>query len=141
MSLNRVRVPFVLALAAALALPALAIPPGTDAEIAERLKPYGAVSRVGDGSMPETASTGGGEPLTGEQVYNQYCFACHATGASGAPKFGDAAEWAPRIAKGMDALMASTLNGFNVMPARGTCMNCSDDELHAAVEYMVDHSE
>jgi len=141
MSLNKVRVPFVLALAAAVALPALAIPPGTDDEIAERLKPYGAVSRVGDGSMPETASTGGGEPLTGEQVYNQFCFACHATGASGAPKFGDAPEWAPRIAKGMDALMTSTLNGFNVMPARGTCMNCSDDELHAAVEYMVDHSQ
>jgi len=137
MSLKKVRIPLALLLATAFAIPVVAMPPGTDEQIAERLKPYGAVSRVGDGSMPTAATSTSSEPRTGEQVYNQFCFACHATGASGAPKFGDASAWAPRIDKGMDALMTSTLNGFNVMPAKGTCMNCSEDELHAAVEYMV----
>ena len=67
----------------------------------------------------------------------QFCFACHATGVSDAPLLGDVAQWEPRIAKGMDVLMDSTLNGLNAMPARGTCVNCSDEELQAAVEHML----
>ena len=51
--------------------------------------------------------------------------------------FADAEAWAPRIDKGMETLMASTLNGIGMMPARGTCMDCSDEELQAAVDYMV----
>ena len=50
---------------------------------------------------------------------------------------GDAAAWEPRVAQGMDVLMANTINGINVMPPKGTCMACSDDELRAAVEYMI----
>ena len=56
----------------------------------------------------------------------------------GAPLLGNAEQWQPRVDKGMDALMASTLNGLNAMPAKGTCMNCSDDELNAAVTYMLE---
>ncbi len=48
--------------------------------------------------------------------------------------------WAPRIAKGNDALLSSVLNGLNVMPPKGGCMSCSEDELRAAVQYMVDKS-
>ena len=53
----------------------------------------------------------------------------------------DTEAWAPRIAKGMDTLMASTLNGLGMMPAKGTCMNCSDDELQAAVDYIVETAQ
>ena len=74
-------------------------------------------------------------------VYSQFCFACHATGASDAPLFGDASAWAPRREKGMDALLGSTLNGIGMMPARGTCMSCSDAELDAAVDYMLEQAQ
>ncbi len=82
---------------------------------------------------------------SGKQVYDTTCFACHAIGAAGAPKFGDKAAWAPRIAQGMDTMVTHAINGFQgqtgVMPARGTCGNCSDDELKAAVQYMVDNAK
>lgn len=78
---------------------------------------------------------------TGEQVYNAACQACHATGAAGAPKLGDKAAWAPRIQQGMDTLMTHALKGFNAMPARGTCGNCSDQEIRGAVEFMIGKSK
>jgi len=77
----------------------------------------------------------------GEKTYKMACFACHGTGAAGSPKLGDKAAWVPRIAKGMDALLASATNGLNAMPPKGTCMACSSDELQAAVEYMVGKSQ
>jgi len=113
-----------------------AVPPGTTEEIAERIKPFG-VCRAGDDCGNAAAAVASG-PLSGQQVYDQFCFACHNAGVGGAPLLGDAGQWQPRIDKGMDALMASTLNGINAMPAKGTCMNCSDDELQAAVDYMLD---
>jgi len=79
------------------------------------------------------------QAVDGEAVYKKACFACHAAGVAGAPKFGDKALWAPRIAKGMDALYASALNGVpgTAMTPRGTCAACTDDELKAAVDHMV----
>ena len=118
-------------------LAADAVPPGTDDEIRERLAPFGSLCRAGDecGSASAAAASG---PQSGEAVYNQFCFACHATGASDAPIFADAEAWAPRVDKGMDVLMSSTLNGLGMMPPRGTCMNCSDEELRAAVDHMLE---
>ncbi len=113
-----------------------AIPPGTDEEIAERIKPVGGVLRVGDAGGADAGPAASG-PLSGEQVYTQFCGVCHAAGVGGAPLLGDPGQWQPRIDKGMDALMASTLNGLNAMPPKGTCMNCSDEELGAAVDYML----
>ena len=55
----------------------------------------------------------------------------------GAPKLGDKDAWAPRIAKGNDALFSWVKNGLKAMPPKGTCMSCSEDELRAAMEYMV----
>ncbi|MCK5479709.1 MAG: cytochrome c5 family protein [Gammaproteobacteria bacterium] len=81
----------------------------------------------------------GGAP--GQQVYQKSCQACHATGAAGAPKLGDKDAWAPRIATGTDALVASSINGKGVMPPKGACASCSDDDLRAAVEYMVSQSK
>ena len=77
----------------------------------------------------------------GQQVYKNSCQACHAAGVAGAPKLGDKALWAPRIATGMDALVASAINGKGIMPPKGACASCSDDDLKAAVEYMVSASQ
>jgi cytochrome c5 len=88
------------------------------------------------------ASSGPKEPQTGEQVYKAVCAACHATGAAGAPKFGDAAAWAPRLSKGYDALLTSVIKGKNAMPARGGSnpADISDYELGRAVVYMANAS-
>ncbi|MEO8124878.1 MAG: c-type cytochrome [Burkholderiales bacterium] len=72
---------------------------------------------------------------TGEQVYTAQCSACHATGAAGAPKFGDADAWGPRIKTGYDALLHSALKGKNAMPPQGGG-NFSDYEIGRAVVYM-----
>lgn len=82
------------------------------------------------------------QPLTGEAIYKKTCIGCHATGAANAPKLGDKAAWKPRIDKGMNALMQSAINGVpsTAMMKRGTCTSCSDDDLKAAVEYMVSQS-
>ncbi len=68
--------------------------------------------------------------------YNKSCIACHASGAAGAPRTGVAADWEPRIAKGMDVLLAHTTNGFNAMPPKGMCFDCSDADFTALIEYM-----
>lgn len=70
-------------------------------------------------------------------AYQMSCFACHASGAAGAPKLGDTAAWTARLEKGMDAVMTVVVNGLNAMPPKGMCMTCSDDELRAIVDYMV----
>lgn len=84
-----------------------------------------------------------GAPRTGKQVYESVCISCHGSGAAGAPKLGDKKAWAPRIAKGMNALMQSALHGVpgKAMLPRGTCNDCSDQELRNAVEYMVSQSK
>jgi cytochrome c5 len=88
------------------------------------------------GIVMASANTGPKEPQT---VYDTYCFACHATGANNSPLYGNAEAWAPRIAKGMDALYESALNGFNnnVMPPKGLCADCSADDIKATVDYIV----
>ncbi len=142
MSFKQVWSVIVLGVVGALALPVLAdaVPAGTDDEIRQRLGAFGSVCRAGEdcGAAAAVADSG---PKSGEDVYNQFCFACHATGASDAPLFADADAWAPRIDKGMETLVSSTINGIGVMPAKGTCMSCSDDELTAAVEYIVDSAQ
>ena len=96
------------------------------------------VAEVVAATEPEPA-----QAKSGEQVYQASCQSCHASGAANAPKFADAAAWQPRIAKGMDALYASALNGVpgTAMLPKGTCAACSDDELKAAVDYMVEKAQ
>ena len=78
-----------------------------------------------------------------EQKYMASCFACHSTGAAGAPKVGDgmAVEWEPRLEKGLDAVVVNTVNGLNTMPAKGLCFDCTDDDLRAIVQYMIETSQ
>lgn len=77
----------------------------------------------------------------GATVYNTKCLACHMTGAAGAPKVGMADQWAPRAAKGMDALLATAKSGIGAMPPMGTCMDCTDGEMTAAIQHMLDNSK
>ena len=73
----------------------------------------------------------------GEKIYAGTCLACHGAGVLGAPKFGDKAAWAPRIATGKETLYTNALNGFKMMPARGGNAALKDDEIKAAVDYML----
>ena len=68
--------------------------------------------------------------------YNKTCAVCHAAGAAGAPKTGVPAEWEARLAKGMDAMVASVENGMNAMPPKGMCFDCSADDYKALILYM-----
>ena len=85
----------------------------------------------------ETAAAG---PRSGEQVYKASCLACHSTGVAGAPKVGDQASWASRAAKGLDGMTAAAISGIKAMPPKGTCMDCTDEELKAAIVYMLSQS-
>lgn len=81
----------------------------------------------------------------GQKTYQAACFACHGTGAAGAPKLGDKAAWKARIAQGMDTLNEHALKGFKgqtgFMPAKGGRADLSDAAVKAAVKYMVDQSK
>ncbi len=131
----------MLALAAVFSASTHAVSDKQRAEIEARIKPVGEVCLEGDSDcgVVLVASTG---PRTGEDVYNVACMACHSTGAGGAPKLGDAAAWVDRIAKGIDVLYDSGINGLagTGMIAKGGCMNCSDEEVQAAVDHLVDGS-
>lgn len=86
---------------------------------------------------PEQADNAGGEA-----VYKRACISCHMTGAAGAPKVGDALAWKARINKGAAALVQSAIAGVpgTAMMARGACATCSEDDIRAAVDYMVAQS-
>lgn len=115
--------------------------------ISERLKPVGSVCVEGEQCGDEIADAGsapasGGAaassgPRDGQTVYNSACTACHSTGAAGAPVTGNAADWAPRLAKGADVLFQHTWDGFGAMPPKGMCMDCSEEEVQAAVDYLI----
>jgi cytochrome c5 len=99
-----------------------------------------AAAAVTDGAMAVAAA----EPaVDGEATYNMACLACHASGAGGAPIVGNADAWAPRIAKGIDALYASGLNGIagTSMMAKGGRADLSDAAVKAAVDFMVASSQ
>ena len=122
-------------------------------EIRARLKPFGDVCRVGQDcggleggaggsvSAPAVAGAAAATGLNGRQIYDQFCFACHATGVGEAPLFGNLEQWQPRIDQGMEQMLAVSLTGRGLMPPMGTCITCSDDEMRAAIQYMVDSAQ
>ena len=109
----------------------------------ERTKPVGSVCMAGEDcaktKSDDAAATTAGR--SGQAVYDSKCASCHATGAANAPKLGDTAAWSARIAKGSDALYTSALSGFGAMPPKGLCFDCSDAEIKATVDYMVEGSK
>ena len=104
----------------------------SDEAIKERIKPVGSVHVAGAAAAAPAGA------LSGEDVFNKACVACHAAGVLGAPRVNNEADWAPRLEKGFDAVLATAINGFNAMPPRGTCASCSDDDIKAAIEYMTE---
>ncbi|HLN97817.1 MAG TPA: c-type cytochrome [Pyrinomonadaceae bacterium] len=125
--------------------------------VAERIKPVGelnvgavpatkvttASNAVMDAIIPSANAAGADDH--GKKIYDTTCMACHAAGVAGAPKFGDKAAWAPRIAQGMDTLHTHALKGFQgkagMMPPKGGNMSAKDEDVKAAVDYMVSQSK
>jgi len=107
----------------------------------ERLKPVGELCMSGEACAAAPVAAAPAGPRNGDEVYSTKCFTCHASGAAGAPKFGDAAAWAPRVDQGIETLYTNALQGFNGMPAKGLCMDFSDDEVKAAVDHILDGSK
>ena len=112
-------------------------PTASSDPIAERLKPFGKVCMEGEdcgAAAPAVVAVAG---RNGKEIYDAHCFACHATGVSEAPLVGSD-KWDWRVEKGWDILLENTRNGLGTaMPPMGTCMNCTDDEFRAAIEYMI----
>jgi cytochrome c5 len=119
--------------------------PVNQAVVAERIAPVAKVAIAGqDNSALAPVQQAAAEPakeLGGEEVFNMACMACHGAGVAGAPKFGDKAAWAPRIAKGADTLHKHALEGFQgstgVMPPKGGRADLADKSVINAVDYMV----
>lgn len=113
----------------------MATDPMVESATVERIKPFG---EVNVGEAPVAAAPAA---VDGKGTYTTACFACHGTGAAGAPKYGDKGAWSKRIAQGMDTLVDHAINGFKGMPAKGGNASLSDEAVKAAVEYMVKGSK
>jgi cytochrome c5 len=126
--------------AAVLALWAVTAQATTDEAIAERLKPVGEVCIMGEEckGVEAVAATAGGGARSADDIVAKHCGACHTAGVLDAPKVGDSAAWKARAdaAGGLDGILATAISGINSMPPKGTCADCSDDELRAAIEKM-----
>lgn len=98
------------------------------------------VACSGEGEGPAATTAEAAPAVAGELTYRRFCFSCHASGAAGAPRVGQASAWQDRVAEGMDAMLRHTIEGMPGMPPRGMCRQCSDDELRDAISYMVERS-
>ena len=116
--------------------PAAASEPAAAAPAAAEASAAAPAATVAAAAPAAAAAATTSDPAVGKALYEKSCTVCHAAGVAGAPKSGNKEEWAPRIAKGMDALYKSSINGLNAMPPRGAS-TATDDEIKAAVDYMV----
>ena len=126
---------------------ATASDPEAAAMVIERIRPVGRVALMGDpdvGVRPLIASDSQtmGVPLSGPQVYNDICYLCHAApGVAGAPVLGEAHAWVPRMAQGMEILRERVINGYQgevgFMPPKGGRLDLSDEEVIAALDFML----
>ena len=128
--------------------------PVVQALIEARIRPVGQVAIAGADNSALGAPGGGAsgaaappaaapvaQAMSGEEVYNQACAACHGAGVAGAPKLADAAAWSARIDQGVDTLVSHAIDGYQgeagYMPPKGGRADLSDDAIRASVEYMV----
>ncbi len=121
---------------------------GNGSSVAERIKPVAQVNVASAETQREPVKNAAAAPppsRDGQQVYQATCFACHGAGIAGAPKLGDKSQWAKHIAKGLDTLYASAVNGVQgstgAMPPKGGNPALSNAEVRAAVDYMVGRSK
>ena len=127
--------------------------------VAERIKPVGELTvsaaqtakvatassnPLMDAIIP-SANAAGADDNKGKKIYDAACMVCHVAGVAGAPKLGDKANWAPRIAQGNDTLYSHSLKGYQgkagMMPPKGGNMSLKDEDVKAAVDYMVSQSK
>ena len=116
----------------------VAVVADTVEDIAMRIQPV--VSLEDIRSNMTVASTDGGAAKSPAEMYQAACLACHTTGAAGAPKIGDAGAWQERLAKGVDTLVTSAINGIGAMPPRGGSQ-LDDDQIKAVVDYILAESK
>ncbi len=120
---------------------------GAGSSVAERTKTIGQVNVASAKTQRQPVPVAAAAPakVSGQQIYQSTCVACHGAGIAGAPKLGDNGLWAKRIAKGLDTLYASAINGVQgnagVMPAKGGNPALSNAEVKAAVDYIVAQSK
>ncbi len=111
--------------------------------VAERIAPAGELT-IGEAPALAVAAVED-VVLPGDEVYNSSCAACHSAGVAGAPKVGDAAGWADRIAQGIETLYTNAIDGLQgsagIMPAKGGNASLSDGSVQAAVDYMIEQSQ
>ena len=124
------------------------------ASVNERTRPFARVAVAGEDNTAlaivekaaATTESAPGLPIpqTAEELYNSACSTCHAQGIGGAPRLGDKAAWAPRIAQGADTLHKHAVEGFQgqtgLMPPKGGRVDLPDDLIRQGVDYMVEHS-
>jgi cytochrome c5 len=108
-------------------------------KVAARIAPSGHVSMAG---QVVAMSSGGAESArAGGDIYAVNCIACHSSGVAGAPIMGDVAAWSARLEQGLETVYTNAINGIRGMPMRGTCMDCSDVEVKAAVDHILEGSK
>lgn len=107
----------------------------TEEAIAERIAPVAQVKVAGDKAAAEP------KKQSAKDLYATACFACHGTGAAGAPILGDKAAWTARIGQGMDLVYKHAIEGLNGMPPKGGRADLSDDAIKSIVDYMVEGSK
>jgi cytochrome c5 len=108
-----------------------------------RIQPIGRVHVEGQSETTKPASAA---PIvekarTGQELYEKYCIVCHQDGIAGAPKFRNEADWKPRLASlKIEGLIATAIKGINAMPAKGTCVECTEADIKNALQYMLPKS-
>ena len=108
--------------------------------IEKRIAPVGQVCVEGQDCAQEVnvVSSSLGGMRSSKEVYDAACTTCHAIALAGAPRFGDRLSWGERANEDLDKLVETVTNGLGGMPPMGMCMDCSQEELSDAVQYMLD---
>lgn len=108
-------------------------------EIERRIEPIGRVHvEGGTAKKAENVVNKETSKVPGQATYEGHCVVCHEAGVAGAPKFRNAGDWQPRFDKNkLDGLVANAIKGLNAMPPKGTCAECTDEEIKQAIQYML----
>lgn len=103
-----------------------------------RTQPVYAVNTDPNATQVAASGDEGGEPMSGEEVFNNVCSACHTSGVAGAPKVSDTDAWEQRLSEqGKEMLYTRSIEGYKGMPAKGGNPSLSEEEMHKAVDYIL----